>query len=75
MWAGSAVLGILAVNLYLALTFYPVRYVNGVACSCGRPGWVTYWTVSFYALVPLFGALLFYGIWVDRKLHPPPKSH
>jgi hypothetical protein len=69
-WAGLIVVGVCGVNLWLVLTVYPVRYANGVVCACGRPEWVTYWTVAIYALPFVAFVLIVYGAVLDRRSHP-----
>jgi hypothetical protein len=72
-WAGVAVFAAMLVNLFLAVSLYPTRYVNGVVCACGRPGWVTYWTLAIYVLVVLGGVLLIAGlVWIERHAFPAP---
>jgi hypothetical protein len=69
-WAGLIVVGVSGVNLWLAVTLYPVRYANGVVCVCGRPEWVTYWTLAIYALPLVALVLVLYGAARDRRSHP-----
>jgi hypothetical protein len=68
-WAGFIVVGLCFASLWLARTLYPVRYVNGVVCACGRPEWVTYWTLATYSLPAAALVLFLYGAALDRRTH------
>jgi hypothetical protein len=73
LWAGVGVLAAMFANLFLAIGLYPTRYVNGVVCACGRPGWVTYWTLAIYALAALGAGLVVVGfVWIAYKSRPSP---
>ncbi len=75
LWVGVGVLAVMFANLFLAIRLYPTRYANGVVCACGRPGWVTYWTLAIYALAALGAVLIIVGfVRIAYNARPNPKG-